>query len=61
MRERIITAEELQEEEAVSLRLRPSRLKDYIGQEQVKENLAIALRAAGERREPLEHVLFNLR
>jgi Holliday junction DNA helicase RuvB len=58
MRERVITAEELQEEEAVSLRLRPSRLKDYIGQEQVKENLAIALRAAGERREPLEHVLF---
>ena len=53
-----MTAEELQEEEAMSLRLRPSRLKDYIGQEQVKENLAIALRAARERHEPLEHVLF---
>jgi len=53
-----MTAEELKEEEAVSLRLRPARLKDYIGQEQVKENLAIALRAAGERGDPLEHVLF---
>jgi Holliday junction DNA helicase RuvB len=58
MRERLMTAEELKEEEAVSLRLRPARLKDYIGQEQVKENLAIALRAAGERGDPLEHVLF---
>ncbi len=38
--------------------LRPSRLKDLIGQEQVKENLAILIEASKHRREPLDHVLF---
>lgn len=38
--------------------LRPRRLAEYIGQERVKEGLAIAIRAAQERGEPLDHLLF---
>ncbi|GAB4504582.1 MAG: Holliday junction branch migration DNA helicase RuvB [Anaerolineales bacterium] len=38
--------------------LRPQRLSDLIGQEQVKENLAILIAAAKQRGEALDHVLF---
>jgi len=38
--------------------LRPSRFDDYVGQESIKENLKILLRAAEERKHPPEHILF---
>ncbi len=38
--------------------LRPQHLADLIGQEAVKENLAILVAAARKRKEPLDHVLF---
>ena len=38
--------------------LRPRKLKDLIGQERVKENLAILIAAAQQRGEPVDHVLF---
>jgi Holliday junction DNA helicase RuvB len=38
--------------------LRPIRLNDFIGQDQIKENLAILIAAARQRNDPLEHVLF---
>jgi len=38
--------------------LRPSRWDDYVGQEPIKENLKILLRAAKERNHPPEHILF---
>jgi holliday junction DNA helicase RuvB len=38
--------------------LRPQQLSDLIGQEQVKENLAILIAAAKQRGESLDHVLF---
>ncbi len=38
--------------------LRPKRLSDLIGQNRVKENLAILIDAARQRSEPLDHVLF---
>lgn len=38
--------------------LRPQRLSDLIGQNQVKENLAILIAAARQRGEALDHVLF---
>lgn len=38
--------------------LRPTRLDDFIGQERVKSQLALFLRAARERDEMLDHVLF---
>ncbi|HEY9576038.1 MAG TPA: Holliday junction branch migration DNA helicase RuvB [Pseudobacillus sp.] len=58
MEERIVsgTAEldELYEEQS----LRPQTLKQYIGQEQVKNNLAIFIEAARQRQETLDHVLL---
>ncbi|MEK7500819.1 MAG: Holliday junction branch migration DNA helicase RuvB, partial [Patescibacteria group bacterium] len=38
--------------------LRPSRLEDYIGQNQIKENLKIFLSAAQKRNESIEHILL---
>jgi len=39
--------------------LRPQRLAECIGQEQVREQLQIAIEAAKGRREPLDHVLLD--
>ncbi len=38
--------------------LRPKTLRDYIGQDQVKENLAVYIEAARRHGEPLDHVLL---
>lgn len=38
--------------------LRPSRLGDFLGQEELKQNLSILVRAARKRGEALEHLLF---
>lgn len=38
--------------------LRPSKWDEYIGQSRIKENLQILLRAAAEREQPPEHILF---
>lgn len=47
-----------EEETDFEVTLRPSKLKDYIGQEKVKSNLAIFIEAARKRREALDHVLL---
>ena len=41
------------------LSLRPERLEDYVGQAEVVETLTIAIEAALQRGEPLDHVLFH--
>ena len=41
------------------LTVRPSRIDEYIGQSQVKENLRIYMKAALRRREALDHVLLT--
>jgi holliday junction DNA helicase RuvB len=45
-------------EEELELSLRPASLADFVGQERVKEQLAIALDAAKGRGEALDHVLL---
>jgi Holliday junction DNA helicase RuvB len=40
------------------LSLRPRRLAEFIGQEQLKANLGVFLRAAQQRNEPLDHLLL---
>ena len=42
----------------LDMTLRPSRWEDYIGQENIKNNLSILLTAARERNHPPEHILF---
>jgi Holliday junction DNA helicase RuvB len=46
------------EEEELEQTLRPRRLAEFIGQERVKDQLAIALQAAKARGEALDHVLL---
>ncbi|HEU4836566.1 MAG TPA: Holliday junction branch migration DNA helicase RuvB, partial [Pyrinomonadaceae bacterium] len=41
------------------LTLRPTRIEEYIGQRQVKENLRVYMKAARNRREALDHVLLT--
>jgi Holliday junction DNA helicase RuvB len=41
------------------LTLRPTRINEYIGQRQVKENLRVYMKAALRRREALDHVLLT--
>jgi holliday junction DNA helicase RuvB len=47
------------EDEGLVTSLRPSSLDGFVGQAQLKERLAIAIAAAQERDEPLDHVLFH--
>jgi holliday junction DNA helicase RuvB len=46
------------EEEDLEQSLRPRRLGEFVGQERIKDQLAIALQAAKARDEPLDHVLL---
>jgi len=54
----VMTAAVAVEEEELEQTLRPRRLADFVGQERVKEQLAIALQAAKARDEALDHVLL---
>jgi holliday junction DNA helicase RuvB len=45
-------------EGSLELSLRPRRLEEFIGQEGLKSNLSIFLRAARQRNEPIDHVLL---
>ena len=48
----------IKEEEKVEVKLRPDRLAEFIGQEKLKQQMDIFLRAAKSRGEALDHVLF---
>jgi len=50
--------EELPEEKTFAGSLRPRDLDDYVGQEGVKQNLRIAIEAAKQRGDVLDHLLF---
>lgn len=54
----IMDAEEFKEEESFEETLRPKKFSEYIGQEQIKENLGITITAAQKRKEPIDHVLL---
>ena len=54
---RIVSTEYIPEDEGDNP-LRPRTLADYIGQEKVKENLSVYIRAAKQRGEALDHVLL---
>ena len=58
MEERIIDQNN-QEDDTWQFSLRPKYLSEYIGQEQVKNNLSIFIKAALSRGEALDHVLLH--
>lgn len=55
---RVISPETTLDDGDIEVTLRPQTLSEYIGQEKVKENLAIYIEAAKRRNEPLDHVLL---
>lgn len=56
--ERIVTPNEMLEDNNSELSLRPQKISEYIGQEKVKERLEIFIKAAQNRKEALDHVLL---
>ena len=55
---RIVSPEYSVTDDDVELSLRPKTLNDYIGQDKVKDNLSIYIKAARQRNESLDHVLL---
>lgn len=57
--DRVLNSESMNEQEDIlNTSLRPTALGECIGQENVKEKLTIAMSAAKQRGEPLDHILF---
>lgn len=56
--ERMVTPREVEEDREAEVTLRPQTLVEYIGQDKVKENLAVYIEAAKRRGDPLDHVLL---
>ena len=56
--ERLVTTELHRDDEDLDTSLRPRSLKEYVGQQTVKENLGIYIKAALKRRDALDHILL---
>ena len=56
--ERIVSSKYQSDDNSAELSLRPKTLREYIGQEKVKENMKVFIDAAKERNESLDHVLL---
>lgn len=56
--DRLLSSDTTEDERSLELSLRPKFLREYIGQNKVKENLEISVAAARRREEPLDHVLL---
>jgi len=59
VREVLLTQQETDEDRVLNLSLRPQKLEEFVGQPQLVENLKVAIQAAQQRSEPLEHLLFS--
>src|SRR3990170_1801440 len=57
-KERIVSGDALPEEQSFEYSLRPKLLREFIGQQKVKDNLEIAIQAAKARGEVLDHILL---
>ncbi|MBI4460057.1 MAG: Holliday junction branch migration DNA helicase RuvB [Acidobacteria bacterium] len=57
-KDRIVSGDVLPGEQSFEYSLRPKFLREFIGQQKVKDNLAIAIQAARAREEVLDHVLL---
>jgi len=56
--DRVIAPEEAADDKSLDLTLRPKKLAEFVGQDNIKKNLKIFLAAAQGRNEPIEHVLL---
>ncbi|MFN9134021.1 MAG: Holliday junction branch migration DNA helicase RuvB [Phycisphaerales bacterium] len=57
--ERVVSGSEQAGEESANWALRPTRIGEYIGQADLIGRLEIAIRAALQRSEPMEHVMLH--
>lgn len=58
--DRLITASaQTPHDEALNWSLRPTRLSEYVGQADLIERVSIAIAAAKQRKEPVEHILLH--
>ncbi|WP_223702951.1 Holliday junction branch migration DNA helicase RuvB [Sutcliffiella deserti] len=58
MDERMVSQDATTEDQSLEFSLRPQTLQQYIGQDKVKENLEVFIKAAKMRQETLDHVLL---
>lgn len=58
MAKRLLSALEDKQEEQEEISLRPETLKEYVGQQHLKDNLKVFIYAALHRKETLDHCLF---
>jgi len=56
--QRVVSGQPLDEDATLDTTLRPKRLTDFVGQPRIKDNLSIAIAAAKQRAEPLDHHLL---
>lgn len=56
--ESVITNYHLEDDQLMDNTIRPESINEYIGQEDVKENISVFVEAAKMRNEPLDHVLL---
>lgn len=56
--DRVVNPIENNNDKNFDLKLRPKSFLEYIGQENIKTNLQITIKAAFKRSEPIDHVLF---
>ena len=56
--ERLVMSGFREEDDDQESSLRPKTLRDYVGQQAVKDSLNIYIQAARQRREPLDHILL---
>jgi Holliday junction DNA helicase RuvB len=57
--QRLVSPAPISRDHASDNDLRPKRLQEYVGQEQVRTGLTVFIKAALMRGEPLDHVLFH--
>jgi len=55
---KIISKQQLPEEEKLETTLRPKTFSEFIGQDKIKNNLSVFIEAAKKRSQPLDHCLF---
>lgn len=55
---RIVSSEQNEDDVQLDRSLRPVRFEDFVGQDRIKDNLAVFIQAAKARGEALDHVLF---
>ena len=56
---RVIFNQETEEDRVYSLSLRPDSITDFVGQKDLVNNLSVSIKAAQQRHEPIEHMLFS--